>query len=252
MKCLILGDSISEGIGSKSINYIDYLKEMDFKKDIEFINLAKAGSTISYAVDRLQDIASLKPDYCIIMYGSVDAQIRPNRKSDRWHINTMIPKRYKMGGMLAPRAFYSKKWYRWLPDRADNLFRLILRNLVLLTQGTIQLETLDVFECHYNVIVNKLLEINCKCILLSTVFIDDKYFLNSSKEYVKYNKCVEEIANTHKCIYVDLYTGFKRSVINCGWKSLFAADHFHPNAAGYCFIAKQIYPYLNIIEKRDR
>lgn len=245
MKCIIIGDSISEGIGSKKMNYENML--LQYCPQLSKIhNLAKTGTTIDYAQNIIQKIIDNQPDIVIIMYGSVDAQIRPNLKRNRFGICDLIPKRYKIGGMLDPRAFYSKKWYRIPLDRLDNGIRFILKKIVLMTQGKIQLVNSLNFEKEYEHIVSLLTEKNIKIVAVSTMYIDDSYFLGSSFEYCKYNSIIENIAKEYGCAYVDLYNLTKIMTVQHGWDKLYSHDHFHPNALGYELIAKTIAKYIDV------
>ena len=73
---IIVGDSISEGIGQKKINYEIFLKKAMNKYNI--INMARTGTTIKYGNTISEEIIKLNPKYVIIFYGNVDAQIRAN------------------------------------------------------------------------------------------------------------------------------------------------------------------------------
>ena len=92
MKVVVLGDSISEGIGSKKMNYISSCERI-LGKQYVFTNMAKTGSTINYPCEHLSEIINENPDICVIMYGSVDAQIRANR----FKIKHLLPKHYRAG-----------------------------------------------------------------------------------------------------------------------------------------------------------
>lgn len=240
MKCIILGDSISEGIGSKKINYEEYLKQYYTKNNMEIINFAKTGTTIKYPLDNIDKIKEENADIIIIMYGNVDAQIRPNLNLNKYHICDFIPNRYKKGGMLDPRAFYSKKWYRFIPDRLDNILRFFIKKIVLITQGKIQWMKIDDFYKNYLMLLNELINGKCQIVLVSTVYIDDKYFLDSNKEYIKYNKKIKQLSK-EKCLeYVNIYDDLKNIVKKNGWNMYYSYDHFHPNKYGLKYIGKKI------------
>ena len=103
MKILLLGDSITQGIGKKSINY-QMVMENKYK-NLEFINLAKSGSTIEYVAQNLDEIAQKGKDcnLAIIMYGSVDARIRPDTDKNRFYLWSLVPKHYRKNGMMVLR-----------------------------------------------------------------------------------------------------------------------------------------------------
>lgn len=244
MKCVILGDSISEGIGTKHINYIPKLINYTGGR-YEFVNLAKTGTTVKYAEQNIERIISENPDCVLIMYGSVDAQIRANLNGNRFGINKIIPKRYKIGGMLEPRAFYSKKLHRWFPDRADNIIRCILKKIILITEGKTQWVSMDEFRESYRKVVGSVIAQGIKVIAVSTIYLDDKFFLNSNMEYIKFNKIIIDISKDFNVDYIDLYSLLKESVKKYGWDRYYSHDHFHPNQKGYEFFAKILSDNLN-------
>lgn len=238
--CCILGDSISQGVGKRRTNYTSQLEACSTGK-IECNNMALTGTTISYVSKILPDISNAHPDLIVVMYGSVDAQIRANIWRNRCGLCNIIPARYRGGGMLEPRAVYSKKWYRWIPDRMDTVIRFFIKKYVLLTQGKVQWVSKDEFSLMYRETIKSLLEITPNLILSSTVYIDDRYFLNSSTEYESFNKVISELAEEFNLPFVDIYSQMKSCVHKEGWDSAFLKDHFHPNERGYSMIASKLW-----------
>lgn len=249
VKISIWGDSISEGIGKRKMNYCQALVEK-MSSEVELFNFAKTGTTIDFAYQKFKEIQGEKFDIGIIMYGSVDAQIRPNLERNRYGICRLIPKRYKIGGMLSPRAFYSKKWYRYIPDRVDNIVRFFLNRLVLLTQGSTQWIPIEQFEMCYRKLVTEMMQTGTKkIILVSTVYIDDRFFLNSSCEYRKYNDVIKKIADEIGAKYVDVFSQLQKQVDTEGWNACYSHDHFHPNKCGYDLIATNLVRAIESVER---
>ena len=174
------------------------------------------------------------------MYGSVDAQIRANIWKNKYGLCNVIPRRYKHGGMLEPRPFYSKKWYRFFPDRIDNVVRHILKKYVLLTQGKTQWITDGKFLCSYEKLLRIFDDNNIDALLVSTVYLDDNYFLNSNIEYIKFNQIIFELSKKYGCPYIDVYSELKKKAEKEGWESCYCYDRFHPNLNGYKLIADKI------------
>ena len=94
-------------------------------------------------------------------------------------------------------------------------------------------------------------EITQRIVLVSTVYIDDRYFLNSSQEYEKFNTIIEKLASDNKFEFVDIYSEMRNTVNAEGWDSIYLKDHFHPNKKGYQLIAKKISNALSIIRQED-
>ncbi len=58
----------------------------------------------------LEKIQEISPDIVIIMYGTVDLQVRHNMETNKFGILSLTPGRYKnIKGMLNPRPFMSKR-----------------------------------------------------------------------------------------------------------------------------------------------
>lgn len=230
IKIVLLGDSITEGIGSRKINYSNDLKNILEKNNInaEIYNLAVTGTTVEYGLSIIQKIKALSPDYVIIMYGSVDVQVRPNMETNYWKILTLTPKRYKdVKGMLNPRPFSSKKFPRNILDALDNFYRWIWKKVVIKTQGTMQYLEINEFTKLYEELVNTLSVY--KLILCSTIYLDEKiYGENTINNYIKTNEAIKKIAKTKNAGYVDVYNLIKNVTAN-DWSNALLKDHFHPN-----------------------
>ncbi|HBP62843.1 MAG TPA: hypothetical protein DD730_00905 [Desulfosporosinus sp.] len=244
MRVALLGDSITEGIGSKKINYLTPLHKIlqDHNYAAEIRNFASSGTTIKYANHIFNEIVEFNPDIVIVMYGSVDAQIRPNIDLNRFHLKLITPNRYKsVGGMLDPRAFYSKRKLKALPQIIDNIYRKIWKKMIVITSGTYQKLSCNIFEVQYREFLKKLQEKSNTVICLSTIYIDDSYFLGSSIEYRKFNKVVKQLSEEFNRSFVDLYSRFESRVKNEDWNSIYYLDHFHPNKEGLKMIADSIF-----------
>ena len=238
-RIVLLGDSITEGIGSKKINCVSLLN-----KRFEIFNLALTGTTINYVKSIYEKIREINPSKIIIMYGNVDVQFRPNMEKNRFGIVSIMPKHYKeIKGILNPRPFYSKNIIKKIINIIDNVVRKFLKKLVVVTQGYCQYLNSKEFINEYNYVIERLLELKPKVEILciSTVYLDDKIYNNSSTEYRKINEDIKRITEKYENVnYIDIYTPLKEEVEKNGWNSCYYLDHFHPNSYGYKLIAKQI------------
>ena len=238
MKVVLLGDSITQGLGSWRINFTDELKKSLSQDDI-VENLALTGTVIDYVKTILPQIVEARPDYAVILYGNVDAMLKPSRTGK---IFKKLPHRFTMnnGSMLLPRPFYSAKWHKNIGQHLENGMRTILRNLIFKVDGTEQWMPLEQFQKHYIDVCSALCNEGIKPIICSTVFIDDRMFPGSEKEYLQYNKWMLDYAENKGFKYIDLFTSLKDSVRHDGWPQYYNCDHFHPNENGYLIIAKEI------------
>lgn len=237
MKVVLLGDSITQGLGSKKINFSKYLQSL--LKESEIINLALTGTTIMYAMDLVPEIEKINPDYVVILYGNVDAQLRPNRAGK---VFKYLPKRFKLnnGSMLSPRPFYSHIWYKKMIQKIENILRLCFRKIIFCVDGSEQWVNIGQYEKNYNSLCKDLVKRKIGLILCSNVFLDEKYFPGSQSEYQKYNEIIFQMSKKYNAKYIDLYSAFMEKVQRDGWRKSYNYDHFHPNEYGY----KLIYYYL--------
>lgn len=230
-KIAILGDSISQGLGSKKLNYVDDLiKKLNCCYEIK--NFAHTGTTIRYALEIVNNVLNFKPDIVFIFYGNVDAILRPNENS-KPNFYKLLPNRYKQNGMLDPRPFYSKKILKRIYEKSESTFRYNIKKLLMKVQGVYSWTSIDEFESLYNLFIKKLRSNDIEMILISTVTIDDFYFPGSTIQFEKYNKIIEKIALENQLKFINLYEILKKY----NQDQVYGPDHFHPNEKGYEIIA---------------
>lgn len=235
-KVVLLDDSITQGLGSKKINFTQELQEQ-LGNGYLIDNMAFTGTTIHYAEKILPEVMEKHPEYVVIVYGNVDAQIRPCRTG---RIFSHLPKRFQGGGMLMPRPFYSHTWYKRIGQKIENMLRKICSKLIYAVDGTEQWVPLGEFQEAYQNLVKELKKCKIKPIVCSTVYIDETIFPGSLTQYKLFNSKIEDISNVEKIPYLDLFSPLKDAVDDAGWNSVYCFDHFHPNGGGYGVIASLI------------
>lgn len=232
-KIILLGDSITQGLGSKKINFTQALQDrLGSSYSVE--NMALTGTTILYAKQILDKIIAKKPDYVVILYGNVDAQIRPNRKGT---IFPHIPGRFQKNGMLTPRPFYSHSILKKIGQKIDNSLRRFFSFLIYKFDGAEQWVGKELFQETYGFVCRQLLMRECQVVACSTVFIDDAVFPGSLKQYKIFNSEISAIAVKYHCMFVDLYSPLEKGVKESGWEAYYNYDHFHPKEGGYKLIS---------------
>lgn len=235
MKIAILGDSISEGIGSKKVNYCDFLQEL--MPQCKIYNFALTGTTIKYGLEIKDKIIEYNPDVVVIFYGNVDAlpRMKENCRAYKY-----IPNRYKGLGMSDPRALYTRKKPKMYFQYIDSFIRYNLKNLIIKLYGYTQWTTLNEFESYYDELLKGIMKENRKIILLTNVPIDEKFFPNSNYEYNRYNAVIHEKGKKYKLDIIDIYN--QLSIYK--QEDIFLKDKYHPNKKGYKIIAELIYNKL--------
>lgn len=241
----VFGDSISEGIGSKRLNYCKPLEEKmrAFGVQAEIINFSCTGTTIRYIETIKDKFVKDKFDYIVIAYGNVDAMLRPDTNS-RINFYSHIPKRYKKTGMLNPRPYFSDKWYKSVMQHADSWLRCSLNRVLLRLQGGAAWVKPDESETVYQDALALFQSCSKHIIMLTTVRVSDKLFPGTNDMYRQYNKIIERLADAHGCEFVDLYSCLSDD-------SWYYEDIFHPNEAGYFFIADLIFRHIISTQIRE-
>ena len=235
----LFGDSITQGLGSKKVNFSKELGEL-LGSSYRIVNLAQTGTTIEYGLEALREHV---PDnitgdsIALILYGNVDAQIRPNRKG---RVFPYIPKRYQLNGMLMPRPFYSKSIRKRIWQHIDNCLRSMFARLIRLVDGCEQWVPRDLFIDCYAELLAALDQRGIQAILCSCVYIDDALFPGSLIEYERFNQAIYELACDFDLQYVDLFNLLRESVDKLGWDGCYNKDHFHPNGPGYEIMARAL------------
>ena len=236
----LLGDSITQGLGSKKVNFEGELARL-LGDAWEVVNLAYTGTTVDYALRLLNEGKVVPTDdgrtVCVVLYGNVDAQIRPNSEG---RVYPHVPSRYKGGGMLMPRPFYSRSLRKSLGQHVDNAFRTLLSSLIKAMDGTEQWVHIESFSEMYAELVRRLMELGVEVMCCSCVYIDERLFPGSPEQYRLYNERIAEVATGGGLPYLDLWSSLGSRVEDGGWDSVYNKDHFHPNGDGYLVMAEEI------------
>lgn len=236
IKIALLGDSITEGLGSKKINYVKSLGENLNSAEKNYIieNFGASGTTIQYYSEVREKIEMFNPDIVVIFYGNVEAIHRPvmYKKS---LVYQLMPKRYKKNfSMIDPRPFYSHRWIKRFFQKMDSAYRFILKRYFINKYGTYQILDIETFEKDYKKVLRELVSRNYRTICVSNVRIDDYYFPKSSKALAAYRDIIKNLAKELDCQYIDLYNW----QLDFSWREIYGEDHFHPNEKGYNLIGE--------------
>lgn len=235
----LLGDSITQGLGSKKVNFSSELALL-LGDGYEIVNLAYTGTTIDYALRLLDDgkiVMEGERTLCVVLYGNVDAQIRPSRTGK---VFPRIPKRFQGGGMLMPRPFYSHSWGKRVGQLVDNGCRKVLSSLIKAVDGTEQWVSLDSFNEQYGHLLDRLGDMGADAVVCSCVYIDGRLFPGTPAEYRAFNEAILANAESRKIPYIDMWSLLKSEVELNGWDNAYNKDHFHPNGFGYRLMAERI------------
>lgn len=231
-RIVLLGDSITQGLGSKKVNFVSALKRR--MEGYNVVNLAYTGTTIYYPFRIIDETTIGSGDIVVILYGNVDAQIRPSRTGA---VFPRIPARFRKSGMLMPWPFYSSVLGKRLLQLIDNRARRFLSWLIVKIDGTEQWIPLPDFSNKYEELLGELRCRGAYTVCCSCVYIDKRLFPRTPEEYERYNAEIKRLAGGFGAGYLDIYSLMKRLVADHGFGYLYYRDHFHPNRCGYEHIA---------------
>ncbi len=245
---MFLGDSLTEGVGSKRISHVAELAKQlhaheirsrdrnalkgEVKSKIAGLrlwNLACEGKTIESDFEWLPLISTLRPELVVIFRGSLESIIRPAMVSDAgwpW----WVPRAWRNYSAMDPRCYFSNTW--WRKAKQTSVDGLKQRMRLMLLQGRpgkplIDLETLA--SCQTK-LIKQLKSLATRVVVLGLLPVDEDRFPGSAEHFKSVNKRLQQIAEAEGVEFVDW-----ASQLNGG--ALFYRDGFHPNEAGAVALA---------------
>lgn len=260
---VFLGDSLTEGVGSKRISHVtEFVKQLrasgggvhefrlrqidadlqiDFNvaglmnvdtraSDLWIWNLACEGQTIDSDLGWLPLIAALRPELVVIFRGSLESIIRPAMVLDGdwpW----WVPRSWRGYAAMDPRCYFSTTWWRKAKQTSvDALKQRARLKLLKLRPGKPLLE-LEQFATYQTELLKRLQELGTRVVVLGLLPVDEKRFPGSPEYFKTVNARLKEIAETEGVEFVDW-----ASSLNGG--DLFYRDGFHPNSTGAAALAR--------------
>lgn len=264
---VFLGDSLTEGVGSKRISHVtelvkqlrnvagvpvhefrlrqidaDFNRQIDFNvaglmnvdanragSDLWLWNLACEGQTIESDFDWLPLIAALRPELVVIFRGSLESIIRPAMISEGdWP--WWVPQSWRSYAAMDPRCYFSTTWWRRTKQVAvDALKQRARLKLLKLRSGT-PLLSAEQFAMHQTELLRQLRALGTRVLVLGLLPVDHERFPGSPEQFKAVNERLKQIADGEGVEYFDW-----ASSLNVG--NHFYRDGFHPNAAGAAALA---------------
>lgn len=277
MNWVFLGDSLTEGVGSKRISYVTQLvsqirsaqREMrvhelrlrsvdrNFNPDIEvnvagkmdvdesrsssdlwLWNLACEGQTIETDLAWLPLIRTLRPELVVIFRGSLESIIRPaSFHEGAWP--WWVPAAWRGYAAMDPRCYFSTTWWRKAKQQTIDSTKQKTR-LKLLTRGAGRpLMDQDAFADHLTTLVRRVRELNSRVLLLGLLSVDEDRFPGSPTHFKSVNAKLRDIASAEDVEFFDWAAELKGAR-----NERFYRDSFHPNLAGANALADALRSYL--------
>ncbi len=265
---VFLGDSLTEGVGSKRISHVtEFVKHMraaagvnvhefrlrqiaaDFNRQIDFNvaglmnvdgdqnpsdlwlwNLACEGRTIDSDLGWLPLIAALRPELVVIFRGSLESIIRPAMVLDGdWP--WWVPQSWRNYAAMDPRCYFSTTWWRKAKQSSVDALKQRARLKLLNLRPGKPLIDIERVASYQTELLKRLQEFGTRVIVLGLLPVDETRFPGSREHFGIVNARLKQIAEAEGVEFIDW-----ASSLNGG--DLFYRDGFHPNAAGADALAR--------------
>jgi lysophospholipase L1-like esterase len=268
---VFLGDSLTEGVGSKRISHVtelvkqmraaagtnvhefrlrqigaDLSRQIDFNvaglmnvdadhnpTDLWLWNLACEGQTIDSDFGWLPLIAALRPELVVIFRGSLESIIRPAMVADRnWP--WWVPQSWRGYAAMDPRCYFSTTWWRKAKQTSVDALKQRARLKLLKLQPGKPLVDIEQFASYQMELLKRLRALGARILVLGLLPVDETRFPGSSEQFKTVNARLKQIAEAEGAEFFDW-----ASSLNGG--NLFYRDGFHPNAAGADALARILF-----------
>ena len=272
---VFLGDSLTEGVGSKRISHVtELVKQLrssasanvhefrlrqidaDFNRQIEFNlagqmnvdadqkpsdlwlwNLACEGQTIESDFGWLPLIGALRPELVIIFRGSLESIIRPAMVADGdWP--WWVPQSWRGYAAMDPRCYFSTTWWRRAKQSSVDTVKQRARLKLLKLRPGKPLIGVEQFASYQTELLKRLRSLSTRVLVLGLLPVDETRFPGSKEHFKTVNAGLKQIADAEGVEFFDW-----ASSLNGG--DLFYRDGFHPNSAGAAALAGILRERLN-------
>ena len=258
---VFLGDSLTEGVGSKRISHVTELvkqlragagmnvhefrlrhventfSQIDFNvaglidvdagqnpSDLWLWNLACEGQTIDSDFGWLPLIAALRPELVVMFRGSLESIIRPAMVADGdwpW----WVPQAWRAYASMDPRCYFSTTWWRKAKQSSlDALKQRVRLNLLKVRPGR-PLIDVEQFVSYQKELLKRLRALGTRVLVLGLLPVDQTRFPGSAEQFKLVNARLKQIADAEGVEFFDWASSLNG-------EDLFYRDGFHPNAAG--------------------
>jgi len=262
---VFLGDSLTEGVGSKRINYVTELvsqlrgaapdvnvhefrlRRIDmstFNRDIEFNvaglmnteaqphssdlwlwNLACEGETIDSDFGWLPLIAAVRPELVVVFRGSLESIVRPAMLLDG-DWPWWVPGSWRGYAAMDPRCYFSTTWWRKAKQTSVDAIKQKLRFKLLKLRPGKPLIDLDRLAQYQTDLLKRLRALDTRVLVLGLLQVEQARFPRSPEYFKVVNARLEKIAAAEGAEFLDWGS------LLAGNGDLFCRDSFHPNLAG--------------------
>lgn len=276
---VFLGDSLTEGVGSKRVSHITELahqlrarnnggvhefrlrqidtgafRQIDFNvagfmtvdndqrfgSDLWLWNLACEGQTIDSDFAWLPLLAALKPELVVVFRGSLESIIRPRALRDgAWP--WWMPASWRGYAALDPRCYFSSTWWRKAKQTSVDGLKQKARLKLLKERAGQPLMEVDQLIAHQASLLKSLRRLGARVIVLGLLPVSEDRFPGSPEHFKTVNAKLREVARRENVEFFDWAATLTEKGRH---EDLFYRDGFHPNAAGAHALAQILQTHL--------
>lgn len=268
MNWVFLGDSLTEGVGSKRISYVSELvtqtrsaqceinvhelrlrrvdphgfdqflelnvagkinvDESSHSSDLWCWNLACEGQTIESDLEWLPLIGTLRPELIVIFRGSLESIVRPAALHDGMW-PWWVPSSWRSYAAMDPRCYFSTTWWRKAKQQSIDSIKQSTRLKLLSRCAGRPLIDAEPFAAHLTTLLQRLRELKTRVLVLGLLPVHESRFPGSSAYFESVNARLKQIAATEGVDFFDWGAELKTKSAQ---DEFFYRDGFHPNLAG--------------------
>ena len=255
MNWVFLGDSLTEGVGSKRISHVAELAKQlgasEFRlrpvdalnghvefnvaglmqqqsSDLWLWNLACEGKTIESDFEWLPLIGALRPELIVVFRGSLESIIRPAMlRGSAWP--WWVPRAWRNYSAMDPRCYFSTTWWRKAKQTSVDALKQKARLRLLKQQPGKPLMELEKFAQYQRELLQKLRALGARVLVLGLLPVDERFFPDSPAYFAAVNEKLKEVADAAGAEFFDWASLLHGKGTHA---ELFYRDSFHPNEAG--------------------
>ena len=277
---VFLGDSLTEGVGSKRISHVAELGKLlraednnsvhefrlrqidshSFHRDIDFNvagylngngatnsgfdlwlwNLACEGQTIETDFAWLPLIAALRPELVVIFRGSLESIIRPVMLRND-HWPWWLPASWRGYAAMDPRCYFSATWWRRAKQTSVDTLKQTARLKLLRSDAGTPLMDADLLISHQASLLKELRVLGARVLVLGLLPVAEERFPGSPEHFKFVSERLRAVAEVEGAEFFDWSAELTKRGSH---EDLFYRDSFHPNAAGARALAEILQNYL--------
>ena len=252
---MFLGDSLTEGVGSKRISHVAELAKqlrasefrlrpvdalnghVDFNvaglmnvaqqqaSGLWLWNLACEGQTIETDFKWLPLISALRPELVVVFRGTLESIVRPAMLRDgAWP--WWMPRSWRTYSAMDPRCYFSNTWWRRAKQTSVDALKQRARLKLLKQQPGKPLMELEKFAQYQSELLRQLRALGARVLVLGLLPVDETRFPESPAYFAAVNEKLKEVANAAGAEFFDWASLLPAK------QELFYRDTLHPNEAG--------------------